>query len=99
MGTTAGKVLVALNLDVSDFLERVEAKFPKILHDISSLQLKAYKNKISFDSKEDALEEDASIAGLGRWKHDALLVVVPSSSAGSSPSSSAAIQRKSKAKA
>jgi hypothetical protein len=61
-------------------------------HSLQSSQLLVYKNKAAFDKrnaaideeKEEPLEEDSLIDGLGTSKKEALVVVVPSSAENSS---------------
>jgi Sec-independent protein translocase protein TatA len=63
---------------VDDFLEAVKAKSHR-LSTVDVDELFVYKNKQAFDTKEEPLEEDSSIVGLGGNKDkDALIVVAPS---------------------
>ena len=86
-GTTADKVAVSSTADVADFRDAVKAKYdkPNYLKDIPSGALLVYKNKDAFDKrnyvneeKEEPLEEDSLLDGLGKSKKEALVVVVPS---------------------
>ncbi len=88
-GSTADKVSVSSSADVADFRDAVKAKYdqPTYLKDIPSGALLVYKNKTAFgkrnaavdEGKEEPLEEDSLVDGLGTSKKEALVVVVPSS--------------------
>jgi hypothetical protein len=85
--TIASRVSLAPSADVVEFLEEAWEKFdkPGYLRDIPAGALKAYKNQASFDKrnaaaedgKEEMLEEDALIGGLGLSKKEAIVVAVP----------------------
>ena len=89
-GTTVSSVLrSSLVIPVVDqFRDAVQLKYdkPDYLKDIPSGALLVYKNKAAFDKrnapadegKEEPLEEDSLVDGLGRSKKEALIVVVPS---------------------
>jgi hypothetical protein len=89
-GATASSVLrSSLVVPVVDqFRDAVKAKLADShLKGVAPLDLKVYKNKAAFDKrnaavddgKEEPLEEDSPIDGLGSSKKEALVVVVPSS--------------------
>lgn len=78
--TSADKVTFPTSADVSDFRKSVKNENPNMLSAVDASQLKVFKNKSAFDGKEEPLEEDFTVAGLGTSKKDALIVVVPSSS-------------------
>jgi hypothetical protein len=88
-GTSADKVSIAFTADVADFRDAVQLKYdkPNYLKDIPSGVLLVYKNKAAFDKRnaaadegrEESLEEDSLVYGLGTSKKEALFVVVPSS--------------------
>ena len=71
---------------IAQFRDAVQLKNSSILTGITSSQLLVYKNKTAFDKrnaavdgeKEEPLEEDFLIDGLGKSKKEALVVVVPS---------------------
>ena len=44
---------------------------------LDASQLKIYKNKTAFDGKEEALEDDCLVSGLGLSDKEALVVLVP----------------------
>jgi hypothetical protein len=64
---------------IDQFRDAVMAKNSNKLSSIDSSDLLVYKNKAAFVGKEDTLEEDALVVGLGTLKQEALIVVVPSS--------------------
>ena len=76
---------------VDQFRDAVKAKYdqPNYLKDIPAAATLVYKNKSAFDKrdaafdegKEEPLEEDSLVDGLGTSKKEALVVVVPSSEA------------------
>ncbi|KAL7502695.1 hypothetical protein ACHAWX_000522 [Stephanocyclus meneghinianus] len=86
-GTNANKVSVSSSADVVDFREAAHLKNSSTLTGITSAQLTVYKNKAAFDKRnaaagegrEEPLEEDSLVYGLGTSKKEALVVVVPSS--------------------
>jgi hypothetical protein len=95
MGTSADKIAVSTSADVADFRKAVKNKDKKdgeaaVLTLFESSQLLVYKNKIAFDTrnatveegKQEPLEEDSFIAGLGTTEEEALIVVVPPSRLG-----------------
>jgi len=87
-GTSATKVSVDASADVADFRKAVKTEYdqPNYLKDIPASSLLVYKNKTVFDKrnaavddgKEEPLEEDSLLEGLGKSKKEALIVVVPS---------------------
>jgi hypothetical protein len=86
-GTTADKVSVSSKADIADFRDAVKAKYAdSLLKRIASSELVAYKNKAAFDKrhaavddgKEEPLEEDSFLDGLGGTEEEALVVAVPS---------------------
>jgi len=88
-GTTADKVSIASTADVADFRDAVKKKDKDagVLNPFISSQLLVYKNKAAFDKRnaaadegrEEPLEEDSLVYGLGETEEEALVVVVPSS--------------------
>ncbi len=88
MGSSADKVSLPDGSDVADIRDAAKAKNSPILSGITAAQLRVYKNKASFDKrndgegKEDPLEEDSLLDGLGMSKKEALIVVVPTLSSG-----------------
>ena len=105
-GTSADKVAVSSSADVADFRDAVIEKFDKqkssVLTGFASSQLDVYKNKAAFDKrnaavdngKEEPLEEDSLIDGLGTSKKEALIVVVPSSRSSSRSTSESSLTGK-----
>jgi hypothetical protein len=85
-GTGADKVAVSSTADVADFRKAVKAEYSNKLSSVDAGELLVYKNKTSFekrnasfdDGKEEPLEEDSLLDGLGRSKKEALIVIVPS---------------------
>ena len=87
-GTTASAVLrSSLVVPVVDqFRDAVHQDNSAILTGITFSQLQVYKNKASFDKrnaavgqeKQEPLEEDAAVYGLGKTEEEALIVVIPS---------------------
>jgi len=88
-GTSADAVSLFPGSVVVQLRDAVQLKYdkPNYLKDIPSSALLVYKNKSAFDKrnaavgegKEEPLEEDSLITGLGTSKKEALIVVVPSS--------------------
>ena len=76
-GTSAERVAVSLNADISTLRRTVKNDAPEILGLITASRLKIYKNKDSFDSKEMPLEANSVITGLGASMDDALVILVP----------------------
>jgi tRNA A-37 threonylcarbamoyl transferase component Bud32 len=81
--TTAAKVSVNYSADVDDFRKAILKMYndegSTILTGISSSQLLVYRDKQALQDKEEPLEVDSSIVGLGVNKEkDALIVVAPS---------------------
>jgi len=89
-GTTADKVSIASMADVADFRDAVKKKDKDdgdagVLNPFKSSQLLVFKNKAAFDKRnaaadegrEEPLEEDSLVYGLGTSKKEALIVVVP----------------------
>jgi hypothetical protein len=83
-GTTADKVFLPSQADVADFRDAVKAKNSHKLSSKDAADILVYKNKTSFDKrnldveKEEPLEEDSLVDGLGKSKKEALIVLVPS---------------------
>jgi hypothetical protein len=77
-GTTASSVSLLPTNVIDQFRDAVKSKYSNTLSSIDAAQLQVYKNKSSFDAKENNLEEDSHINGLGSSKKEALIVVVPS---------------------
>jgi len=90
MGTSADKVAISTSADVADFRDAVKNKDKEdgdsaILTSFKSSQLLVYKDKNAFDQrnapatkeKQEPLEEDSFITGLGASKKESLVVVVP----------------------
>jgi hypothetical protein len=83
-GTSADFVSPAPGSVIAQFRDAVHLKNSSILTGLSSSQLLVYKNKAAFDKrnaavkdgKEESLEEDSFINGLGASKKEALVVVV-----------------------
>jgi hypothetical protein len=84
-GSTADKVSLPDGSDVADFRDTAKVKCSNKLSSVDSNNLLVYKNRAAFDKrnddeeKEEPLEEDALISGLGLSKKEALIVAVPSS--------------------
>jgi len=84
-GTTADYVSLPPGFVIAQFRDAAHLKYdkPNYLKDIPSGALLVYKNKSSFDKrhsdegKEEPLEEDSLLDGLGKSKKEALIVVVP----------------------
>ena len=82
-GTTASKVSVSSSADVDDFRKAVKAENSNKLSTFDAADLLVYKNKAAFDKrnaqegKQEPLEEDSFINGLGTSKKEALVVFVP----------------------
>jgi hypothetical protein len=87
-GTTVSSVLrSSLVISVIDqFRDAVHLKNSSILTGITSSQLLVFMNKAAFDKrnaddgKEEPLEEDSPVDGLGTSKKEAVIVAVPSTS-------------------
>jgi hypothetical protein len=95
--TSASSVLrSSLAIPVIDQLrDAVLLKYPNKLSSVDAPELLVYKNKSAFvDGKEDPLEEDSFISGLGASKKEALIVVVPSSKSSSQSTSESSLTRK-----
>jgi hypothetical protein len=81
--TGAIKMFVSPSASVADFLDAVHEKNSSILIGIVSSQLHVLKNKEAFEKrnveidKEEPLEVDFALNGLGTSKKDALIVVTP----------------------
>ena len=84
-GTSADKVSVLSSADVADFRHAVKAENSNKLSSIDAADLLVFKNKAAFDKrnaddgKEEPLEEDSLVYGLGTSKKEALIVVAPPS--------------------
>jgi hypothetical protein len=87
MGTSVDSVELPPTATVVKFRDAVKAKNPNKLAFIDASDLLVYKNKAAFEKrnaavdegKEEPLEEDSLLDGLGSSKKEALVVVVPSS--------------------
>ena len=85
--TTADKVSVSSSADVADFRDAVKVKHSNKLSSVDASQLLVYKNKASFDKrnsqngKEEPLEVDSLVDGLGETEEEALIVAVQVSDA------------------
>ena len=85
--STADYVSLAHGSVIAQFRDAVQLENTSILTGITSSQLLVYKNKATFDKrnaavddgKEEPLEEDSLLDGLGASKKEALVVVVPES--------------------
>jgi hypothetical protein len=83
-GTSAAKVSVVSSADVDDFRKAVKAEYADShLKGVAPSDLLVYKNKDAFDKrknaadderKEEPLEEDSLVEGLGTSKKDALII-------------------------
>jgi hypothetical protein len=78
-GTTKTSVLLSARSDISEFKEAVKAEKINPLRNIDIRQLTVFITKSAFDAKEDPLDDDCVIAGLGTVLSNALIVVVPPS--------------------
>ncbi|KAJ3194121.1 hypothetical protein HDU67_004850, partial [Dinochytrium kinnereticum] len=95
-------VSVGSSADVDDFREAVKAKNPNKLSFVDASDLIVYKNKATFDKrnaaideeKEEPLEEDSLIDGLGASKKEAVVVVVPLSGSSSRSTSASSLTGK-----
>jgi hypothetical protein len=87
-GTSASSVSLPSGSVIDQFRDAVKVKHSNKLSSIDAADLVVYKNKASFDKRNDVLnhydseegkplEEDSFIAGLGKSKKEALIVVVP----------------------
>jgi len=102
--TLASRVSVDSSADVIDVVKAVIKKYkeedPTMLAGIASSKFRVYKNKAAFDKrnaddgKEDPLEEDALVDGLGTSKKEALVIVVPSSRSSSLSTSESSLAKK-----
>jgi hypothetical protein len=94
MGSSADAVSLPDGSFVFQFRDAAKAKNSNKLSSVDSSDLVVYKNKAAFDKrndgerKEDPLEEDSLMDGLGMSKKEALIVVVPSSGMSLSTSAS-----------
>jgi len=62
---------------VDELRYAVVNKTPNILSSVDASQLKIYKNKTAFDGKEETVEDDCLISGLGLLSDKEALVVSP----------------------
>jgi hypothetical protein len=86
-GTSASSVSLPSGSVVDQFRDAVKVKHSNKLATIDAADLLVYKNKASFDKRNDVLngdseegkplEEDSFVDGLGKSKKEALVVVVP----------------------
>ena len=85
-GTNPDKVNASLSADVADLRKAVHIENPNNLSSVDASNLLVYKSKSSFDKRaasvdegrEEPLEEDSLVDGLGTSKKAALIVAVPS---------------------
>ena len=74
---TVSSVSLNPSAAVDELRQAVVNKNPKILSSVDASQLKIYKNKTAFDTKENTLEDDCLVSGLGLSDKEALVVLVP----------------------
>jgi hypothetical protein len=75
-GTNGTKASLSARSDVAEFKQAVKAKNTNTLRNIEIRQLTVFNTKSAFDVKEDPLDDDSVIAGLGTVLSNALIVVV-----------------------
>jgi hypothetical protein len=72
-----GRVQLSSSADVDDFKVAVRLQYTALLSGITSSELMVYKSIVSFDNKEEPLDEDSILVGLGlNAAEDALIVLV-----------------------
>ena len=76
-GSSANSLSLNPSAVVDELRLAVVNKNPNILSSVDASQLKIYKNKTAFDGKEETLEDDCLIYGLGLSDKEALVVLVP----------------------
>jgi hypothetical protein len=74
---TVSSVSLNPSAAVDELRQAVVNKNPNILSSVDASQLKIYKNKTAFDTKENTLEDDCLVSGLGLSDKEALVVLVP----------------------
>jgi hypothetical protein len=76
--TSADKVKLSTSSDVADLRDAVKLKRSNKLSSFDAADLVVYKNNRRVEQeREEPLEVDAVVEGLGTTKNDALIVVVP----------------------
>jgi hypothetical protein len=76
-GSSASSLSLNPSAAVDELRQAVLNKNPNILSSVDASQLKIYKNKTAFDTKENTLEDDCLVSGLGLSDKEALVVLVP----------------------
>ena len=76
-GSSASSLSLNPSAIVDQLRQAVVNKNPNILSSVDASQLKIYKKKTAFDGKEETLEDNCLIAGLGLSDKEALVVLVP----------------------
>jgi len=76
-GSSASSLSLNPSAVVDELRQAVVNKNPNILSSVDASQLKIYKNKTAFDTKEKTLEDDCLVSGLGLSDKEALVVLVP----------------------
>ena len=76
-GSSANSLSLNPSAVVDELRLAVVNKNPNILSSVDASQLKIYKNKTAFDTKEKTLEDDCLVSGLGLSDKEALVVLVP----------------------
>ena len=62
---------------VNGFRQAVIDANPNLLSSWDAAQLKIYKSKTAFDGKEEFMEDDCLVSGIGKSDKEALVVLVP----------------------
>jgi hypothetical protein len=75
--TSADRVEVSPNADISTLRTTIKDAVPEILGAITPSRLKVYRNKESFDRKEGLLQADTQVTGLGPSMKETLVILVP----------------------
>jgi hypothetical protein len=75
--TSADRVEVSPNADISTLRTTIKDAVPEILGAITPSRLKVYRNKELFDRKEGLLQADTQVTGLGPSMKEALVILVP----------------------
>jgi hypothetical protein len=78
-GTRAAMLTFCYSDHVFLFKKAVKAENPNILSTVDASQLVVYKDRAAFDGKQEPLEEDSLVEGLGKLLKEAIIVAVPSS--------------------
>jgi len=77
-GTSADFVSLPPSFVIAQFRDAVKTKYSNKLSSVDAGELLVYKNKAAFvDGKEEPLEEDFLLDGLGTTEEEALIVAVP----------------------